>query len=294
MEGDDPLRIIAGIILYNPDLQTLKDAVDSIYHQVDQLILVDNASANIKQIYNAFRDYNHIKWIFNKANMGIAKALNQASFKAHNDNYEWILFLDQDSQCSGGFIQEMIKYIKPDIAILTPLILDSRNGSQVLNKADNLRKPRYVKKAITSGSIINIKFLIKFGMFDELMFIDNVDFDYCYRVIDNNKKILFIPSAILNHSIGNLCKRNIGGINLYHNKHNEKRIYFIARNVLYQAAKYGGGFKYIKAVKSEMKLLIEILVFYDNKKFYYKAYLKGIKEFVTMRKQARGNRYEKT
>ena len=44
------MKICAGIILYNPNIERLKECIRAVQPQVDKLVIVDNASDNIDEI----------------------------------------------------------------------------------------------------------------------------------------------------------------------------------------------------------------------------------------------------
>ena len=89
----------AGIVLYNPDTERLKENIEAILPQVDQIIVVDNGSSNVDEICELLNKYEQIKFIWNEENYGIAKALNQLLYFAYKNDVEWILTIDQDSVC---------------------------------------------------------------------------------------------------------------------------------------------------------------------------------------------------
>lgn len=50
-------KVIASFVSFNPNISKLKKAIDSVYSQVDQIVIVDNGSENILEILNAFDKY---------------------------------------------------------------------------------------------------------------------------------------------------------------------------------------------------------------------------------------------
>ena len=52
------LKVLAGIVLYNPDLERLSENVSAIIPQVDILLLVDNKSNNINEIISLYKETN--------------------------------------------------------------------------------------------------------------------------------------------------------------------------------------------------------------------------------------------
>lgn len=41
------MRVLAGIVLYNPEIGRLQENIDAIYQQVDTVLLIENGSSNI-------------------------------------------------------------------------------------------------------------------------------------------------------------------------------------------------------------------------------------------------------
>ena len=110
------MKIIAGIVLFNPDIDRLKENVGAIFCQVDKVVFIENGSKKIDYIDNI--DCENGIFIYNKENLGIAHALNQILDYAASNNYEWALTLDQDSVASPNLIQVFAKYVRKDIGII--------------------------------------------------------------------------------------------------------------------------------------------------------------------------------
>ena len=70
------VRILAGIVLYNPDIGRLIENYNAIVNQVDDVLIIDNGSDNYNDIDNYFND-KKVQIIRNYNNLGIATALSQ-------------------------------------------------------------------------------------------------------------------------------------------------------------------------------------------------------------------------
>lgn len=101
-------KIAAGIVTYDPELDRLKDNILSIVNQVDMVIINDNHSINISDIRALCRDYEKVKLLENKKNVGVAMALNNICREAIKEKYDWILTLDQDSICPSDLISQLL------------------------------------------------------------------------------------------------------------------------------------------------------------------------------------------
>lgn len=270
------VTIAAGIVLFNPDIIRLKENIDAIYEQVDLLILIDNYSNNISMVEDIYRNYKNIYIIKNKSNLGIAKGLNQIVDFCESKNFEWVLTLDQDSVCPSNLIEEYRKYLHvPDVAILSPIITDRNKSNEEINYQDEYE---VIDKCITSASLTNIKICKKIGCFDETMFIDLVDFEYCKRILLNGYKIIKVNRVVLLHEIGHITQRRFLFWTVDVKNHSAFRKYYMARNLLYCAKKHGNnasiGIAYLRILK-----ILAITVLYEfDKKNKTNAILKGVKD----------------
>lgn len=231
------MKIAAGIVLYEPDLERLLENVSTVAEQVDKIIIVDNASSNVDKVKTVLTELKNIYYIENKINQGIAKALNQIIDMSKKCNMDWVLTLDQDSIISENFIKHGLKYMHIEgVAIITPRIIDRNDFCKELLMSS---EASYVDECITSGSLMNLKICNQVGKFDEKMFIDYVDFEYCYRVKGCGYKILYNPESVLLHQLGNgEVKKNFGKTFLV-SHHNPIRHFFLVRNCIYCIRKHG-------------------------------------------------------
>lgn len=273
--------IAAGIVLYNPDLVRLKENIDEIYNQVKLIVLIDNKSNNITYIKNEFSDYSKIIFVNNESNLGIAKALNQIMNICSQKSFSWVLLLDQDSVCPPNIIQEYNKYIMiPNAAIITPLVTD-RNSGDYIND-DNTGTYKFVDKCITSASLTNVQVWKEVGGFDEVMFIDLVDMDYCKRVIIQKYKIVKVNTVILLHEIGHITNHRFFFRKVKAMNHSAFRKYYMARNMLYFSRKHKTFGSTIQAYMRIFKLITITLLFEGDKKEKIKKIFQGIHDSKKM------------
>jgi len=270
--------VAAGITLFNPDIELLKENIDSIKEQVNLIILIDNASRNINHIESILTNYCDIVLIKNDKNMGIARALNQIVEYSNSNNYKWVLFLDQDSKAPQGLVENYIKYLDlQNIAVISPKILD------INDKIDNSNSTtessiEFIDRCITSASLVNISICQSLGKFDEKMFIDLVDFEYCARVRRRNYKIIRVNSIILAHRLGDLRVVKIFAKKIYVTNHSKERIYYFARNAIYFDKLHKDYLPKYYAIREIIKLIIKIIFFEKMKKSKIKFAFKGISD----------------
>jgi rhamnosyltransferase len=254
------MEVIAGIVLYNPNVNQLQRCIKRLYGQVDKIILFDNSESkriNIEKLL--VNNEVSIEYITEKENRGIAYALNRIMEKAKSYGYEWVITLDQDSIVPENMVREYKKYFNTENAgILCPQVIDRRRIYMTLETDD--KKLIEVPFCITSGSCTNVDAWEKAGKYDEWLFIDLVDNDFSKRVVLKEFKIWQVNSVILEHEYGEIVQKKRSSAQFYlkiskllHNENiaklsykkkvNPIRIYYTNRNIIYlnkMHRNYGG------------------------------------------------------
>ena len=191
----------------------------------------------------------HVKYVAFHDNKGISYALNYALKETGCD---YLLTMDQDSR----FFPEMMPTYKhlveeseteaPDKVAMYTVNYD---GEAV--DADSKR----VRTAITSGFIVPVKIALALGGFDEALFIDEVDLEYCYRA---EEKGYHIPGIKMKHSIGNRTYHLLFSFTYNTFNHSAIRRYYIFRNKIYVAKRYPADRK--EYILESVKMIIKILL----------------------------------
>ena len=277
MKEIDDRSICAGIVLFNPEIPSLIDNINVILHQVNEIVLIDNASLNIEQINLALCGYPNVYILRNVMNLGIAKALNQIFEWASQKGYSWVLTLDQDSFCSPILVREYKKYIDEGVGIISPIIHDNTDEYALLAKIEE--EITSIDECITSGSLTSVTIWDKVGKFNELLFIDFVDFDFCIRVRLQGYKILRVNNTYINHQLGSKYKliRLPFGMNLKIYNHSVERNYFYVRNNIYYIRKY---WKHINKTYHILRLIhweVRKIIFEPQKIQMIKSIIHAIK-----------------
>jgi rhamnosyltransferase len=111
-------------------------------------------------------------------NKGIAYALNKCFEKAVSGGYAWNITLDQDSVCEPELVSNLAIHAKSDVAIVSPSIIYRNNEGYAARGMNGVDEVKWV---ITSASLTNVRAWQAVHSFDEWMFIDGVDIDFCIR-----------------------------------------------------------------------------------------------------------------
>jgi len=255
--------LVAGIVTYNPDIERLGENLSAASSQVDRVVIVDNGSKNYPAI-TGLCDKFPTEVIHNEENRGIATALNQIASKATECGANWLLTLDQDSVCGEGLVAEYESHVgESDVASMTCRITDRSFAYKEPDK-------KYVDSCITSGNYIDLAEWKRLGGFDERLFIDRVDTDYCYRLRLDGKKILSIASVGILHEVGTgTSEHSFLGKHFVVFNHSAFRVYYITRNQVYFARKHRlslGEARYHRYVRTAWTRIF-VYLFYEDDKF---------------------------
>lgn len=264
--------IVAGIVTYNPDLDRLRENVESISSQVEKVVIFDNGSKNQDRIKDEFQD--KVILIISSENIGIAAALNRLMKKSEELGATWMLSLDQDSVCPNSFCNEMSKYLKLELnfGIVAPVIVD-RNVGVVGHNPE--KEYKFVRTCITSGAFTKISVWKEAGGYDEFMFIDSVDFEFCYRVRKAGYQVVQVKGVRLLHEIGKSKKRRFLFWKVNITGHSAYRKYYIARNNVYYPLKHHLWLHFVRGCFRNLKLFCIVILYEDNKTEKCNSILKG-------------------
>ena len=251
------MQISGVVILYHSDEEQVIRNIQSYLDYLNQLIVFANSDCRKIFVERMKTLSPKIIFIANPQNEGIAKPLNKALQIAGNQN-QWLLTMDQDSSFNPAQVTAYFKafnrhfYRTKDVAIVCPNHTAQKQSTTNDEYKETIR-------AITSGSIINTKICQKLGGFDEKLFIDDVDLEYCYRCVVTGYKIIQFPNIFLNHALG--TQKQAGYFSVFKKSgrslHSPFRIYFMVRNFLYVSLKYK---KYLpQEIKQRRKGLLVML-----------------------------------
>jgi len=262
---------IAGVVvIYNPeDRQEVEKNILSYLPHLGRLFMVDNSNQPAMDTM-IFEDkgYTNIHYITNNANRGIAAALNQGAKAASDEQYQWLLTMDQDSFFQEPDITHYMEQVRSVLCNDTSVGIISPNHSRQINV------PAFKEDvhAVTSGCIIQLNAWRQTGGFDERLFIDEVDADYNFKNSMAGYRMVQCSQVMLQHKLGE--KKRTGLFNLFFVKertiHNPLRIYYMVRNYKYIRKRYRKYFPEIYEWRDK-----EFLADLKNNLFFSGNFMKG-------------------
>lgn len=277
------MKIIAIIVIYMPNFKELISAIDDIMSLSVDVCIVDNSEPNQEFDFSILNP--KVKLIQNFSNLGIAKAQN-IGIKANLREYNYFLFLDQDSKLSKNFILDSKDFLEDkNVFIQVPVVRNKVNGNiYYASKISKIGLPKKVNMlneskfqlidiGISSGTLVKKKVFESMIYFREDLFIDFVDIEWFLKCKKKNFKVYQNNLISLLHQIGGEEKKFIGKNILVHN---EVRIYYKTRNIfLMFRDEFNLVYLSYQLVSSLILNLLNV-IFIENRLLGLKMYLKGI------------------
>lgn len=169
------MRLLAVVVVYNPDMDMLRDNISRFIDHVDRLLVWRNSRLAEEELFGDGREAWKAKTEFcgDGTNVGIPKALNHAWCHAREHGYTHILTMDQDSLWEG-FGDYLAKVSGPKAP--RNAIFGANYRELPLTEDFTVRMD-----LITSGMIVPVEVVTAIGGWREDFFVDSVDIDLCYH-----------------------------------------------------------------------------------------------------------------
>lgn len=196
-------KYIAAVILYNPNINQLQKCLVPIVNNVDLIYFIDNASENNDEIDYFVNKFPKAQFVRNSQNQGLSKPFNQLLKYSKEHGFSHLLLLDQDSEPSSNFMEELKKHADKNFVCYAPLLVHKSSDYQKTYGCSPHDETEIIKESINSGTLINLNELPANICFDENLFIDWIDIDFFYQLELASKKCLRINNAKLLIDIGN-------------------------------------------------------------------------------------------
>jgi rhamnosyltransferase len=239
------------IILFYPDEEQLVRAV-AMRSACDRLLVVDNSPQPDRRTALKLHEAG-IALLHNGNCNGIAGAFNRGLSALFEQGVDAVALFDQDSTAPVDYFSVMrarCESLGSRAFLMGPRIFDESDQRFLPELATSgLAVERLSLRAdvplqrcaflISSGCVISREAFMRLGRFDEALFIDHVDTEYCLRALLRNVPVYVVPSLVLLHRIGSRHRHKLGSLKLTTMNHPGFRRYYSARNAMQLALQYG-------------------------------------------------------
>lgn len=195
------------IILYNPSNEDIRHCKELASQWRGAII--DNSTTPFTNDANI----GNMLYICNGKNLGIAEAQNIGLRAIELDHFKFVILLDQDTRITASYPKdistefERISNRDKRLAILGPTVINKVSGQEYTsvvhhyNVDDNGFSQR--SHVISSGSCISVQALHKVGLMESELFIDDVDYEWCWRAYAKDYVCGITTNVHIYHQVGN-------------------------------------------------------------------------------------------
>ncbi len=231
--------VVAVIVSFNPEIERITENVRAVAGQVDRVVVYDNCSSNRDEVAG-LEKVDNCTVIINETNAGLPVSLNAGCRSALESGASYVLLLDQDSIVAEEMVASLLQCMKPGVGIASPQIVD-RNEREGFEPSDAVVP---IKRVITSGALMSLETWKKVGGFDERIFVDWADYDFCANVRKHGYSIVRDNRTMILHEMGRreyafTLPTPKGGRPFYRTNHSVSRLKDKARSWAIVEAKYG-------------------------------------------------------
>ncbi|MCC2596158.1 glycosyltransferase family 2 protein [Pusillimonas sp. MFBS29] len=208
-------KTYAVLVAYRLPPDELAQAIANIAGQVNEVVVCNNSPDD----YVHAGDHVHV--LNFRDNLGVARAQSLGMAHAFEHGADFVLQMDQDSVADEHMVARLLQAYdelcrlghKPglvgaqDYDNVTGAISRPRvQKGQVITGTDYLS----LSETLSSGSLIPRAAYEAVGGMDDGLFIDAVDFEYCWRLRAHGFLVVKNPAALLGHSLGEGRKKVLG------------------------------------------------------------------------------------
>lgn len=274
------MNTIALVTLYFPD-ENVKNNITQLSKFVDKVVLLDNTPNSDN--FALFSGIEKTEYVAYKENLGLSLAFNRYLKTLTGNCY--IIFFDQDSFCP----EDLVEHLKEDYqtccdnlgkkGIIGPAYFEKNAGRlMVPSQKEEVSVGLYeVKSIITSGMFTEFDVIRESGSWNDEIFLDMADWDFCWRVLQSGFFCCFSTNVVLSHRLGKSV-HHIAGIKVKEGV--PFRVYYQTRDCLYLLKKNYVPLKF----KIRFVLMLTVrpilhLIFLSDRKKRIHYFFKGISDY---------------
>jgi len=266
------------IVSYHPEVDILHN-VQEVLKEVSEVVIVDNASSENSKKFLEALPKERVTIIFNTSNRGVAEGFNQGIRWGLERKYQYFVLFDQDSCPQRGMVEKLLE-VSDALSKNNPLVLIGPHHEDYDFKTEVDRSEDIISTPllITSGSLFTKPLIDAIGLYDERLFIDHVDHDYCLRLARRGGQIFRVNSATLLHKFGKAEARKFLGKKFLLQDYSAFRRYFMMRNRIVLYKRYGmfRGAWFRMDLRAAIVDFVKLILFEKNKVPKLRAVFKGI------------------
>lgn len=250
---DRTQSVLAVVVAYRPDVESLVLLLRALLSQVDEALIVDNSPAAEDDVHAAIVGFpellSSLRLLRVGSNIGIGAALNIGIQTAIDKGFKYVLLSDQDSLPAHDMTAQLVRVARDLLAngvrvgYVGAAYVDGITGHSFGFQVQEADRYFYSTRAadaadpwvevitgITSGSLHPCRVFADVGMMREDWFIDYVDTEWFHRARALGYRLFGTPRAVLGHSLGDRSFRVWYGRWRNFSGYSPQRLYYRFRN----------------------------------------------------------------
>ncbi|MFZ6815385.1 glycosyltransferase family 2 protein [Undibacterium sp. Rencai35W] len=275
--------IAAVVVGFFPEVDVLQALLSRLHTQVQQLYLVDNGGCDALDL-SALPGCQHIKL---DKNYGLGYALNKGFEAANKNGASYVATFDQDSAPPDNLIATLfaqhllLKNKQINCAAIGPSFFDRREikkvyfpfykegtkGIQTILPQNHMDNTKIVEVdvLITSGMLIRTDAWLDTLRYDDGMFVDYTDTEWCFRARDKGYRLFGSTEVQMGHALSDAPPVRLFKLNFFH--YSALRRYYYFRNTLLICKKPYVSAAWKKRLLTGLALRFIVSLFYESKRW---------------------------
>lgn len=297
-----PEGVCGVMVCFDPAPSVLTSTVAAAREQLDRIVVVDNSpDASGQQTVRRVAAGPGPPGVAaaptilaQGRNRGLAAGLNAGLREARRLGFTVFLLLDQDSLLLPGAVAALRVQYHRSPSGASAVLLAAQNELPSSSRAHELLErylygyasgpaaPRPGRLALTSGLLLNARTLDLVGGFDESMFVDSVDHEFCLRVRAAGIPLVTVPGARIRHELGQPGSVSGDLIGLPLRYGSEDRLYYGTRDTLRTAWRHASVDPFLGTALGAVTSL-RILAYWaagGPTRGQYRAARRGLRDFL--------------
>lgn len=264
------MRILAVIVVYNPDMEVLRKNIASFIGGVGKLLVWRNSPVDEEALTAGEPQWTgKVEFCGTTENVGLPKAYNYAAARALQEGFSHLLLMDQDS-CFSDFAGYAAMAAKVPHCICGPVINSRFLSSEIVDGY----------ALINSGMLVPLQAVERTGGWREDFFLDAVDTEFLYHAKSLGIRACHLNAGNLTHSLGKKEVKRFLGKPYTIFDYPPKRLYEIYRNPLIVIRSYPSCTAELKKVQYKDNRERLVRIFLGEKQKFKKmlAIFKGVRD----------------
>ena len=206
-------KVFSVLVLYNATQTEAEVAVNRLVELGTQVVVCNNSKYDVEiNISDCVKVFNF------RENLGIAKAQSLGMDWAFNNGADFVLQMDQDSEPDRNLPSKLLECYHEltqnnySVGLVGCQDYDKDTlevNEAKVSKGQSVYCSEYisVSSVLSSGSLIPKEVYLQVGGMDDDLFIDAVDFEYCWRIKAAGYLVIKNNKAKLAHKLGDGNKK---------------------------------------------------------------------------------------